>query len=109
VEKENCGSVGFAPTAGRGRRDDKGRVALTSAAVTGDGQSCKCSAIFVTLGGPKAHDSSGVYGQAMASSKRETNSKIVEMVLKPVQAGAGNRGFSCWRLSERPSNLRLLI
>jgi integrase len=26
-----------------------------------------------------------VYGQAMASSKREANSKVVKMVLKPVQ------------------------
>jgi integrase len=29
-----------------------------------------------------------VYGQAMSSSKREANSKIVEMVLKPVAASA---------------------
>jgi integrase len=29
-----------------------------------------------------------VYGQAMASSKREANSKVVEMVLKPVKASA---------------------
>ena len=29
-----------------------------------------------------------VYGQAMSSSKREANSKIVEMVLKPVRASA---------------------
>jgi integrase len=29
-----------------------------------------------------------VYGQAMASSKREANSKVVKMVLKPVQESA---------------------
>ncbi|MEO6910469.1 MAG: tyrosine-type recombinase/integrase [Edaphobacter sp.] len=29
-----------------------------------------------------------VYGQAMASSKREANSKVVEMVLKPMKASA---------------------
>jgi hypothetical protein len=29
-----------------------------------------------------------VYGRAMASSKREANGKIVEMVLKPVAASA---------------------
>jgi integrase len=29
-----------------------------------------------------------VYGQAMSSSKREANSKIVEMVLKPLKASA---------------------
>jgi len=29
-----------------------------------------------------------VYGQAMSSSKREANSKVVEMVLKPVKASA---------------------
>jgi len=29
-----------------------------------------------------------VYGQAMSSSKREANSKVVEMVLKPVEASA---------------------
>jgi hypothetical protein len=37
----------------------KGRVALTLAAVTWDGQSRRLSAIFISLGGPKAHDSSG--------------------------------------------------
>jgi hypothetical protein len=26
-----------------------------------------------------------IYGQAMSNSKREANSKVVEMVLKPVQ------------------------
>ena len=36
----------------------KGRVALTLAAVTWDGQSRRLSAIFISLGGPKAHDSS---------------------------------------------------
>ena len=29
-----------------------------------------------------------VYGQAMASSKREANGKVVEMVLKPMKASA---------------------
>jgi integrase len=29
-----------------------------------------------------------VYGQAMSSSKREANGKVVEMVLKPVRASA---------------------
>jgi len=29
-----------------------------------------------------------VYGQAMSSSKREANSKVVEMVLKPMAASA---------------------
>ncbi|HKU24654.1 MAG TPA: tyrosine-type recombinase/integrase [Candidatus Sulfotelmatobacter sp.] len=29
-----------------------------------------------------------VYGQAMSSSKREANSKVVEMVLKPLAASA---------------------
>jgi integrase len=29
-----------------------------------------------------------VYGRAMASSKREANGKIVEMVLKPMKASA---------------------
>ena len=29
-----------------------------------------------------------VYGQAMSSSKREANSSVVEMVLKPVRASA---------------------
>jgi integrase len=29
-----------------------------------------------------------IYGQAMSSSKREANGKVVEMVLKPVQASA---------------------
>lgn len=29
-----------------------------------------------------------VYGQAMASSKREANGKVVEMVLKPLKASA---------------------
>ena len=29
-----------------------------------------------------------VYGQAMASSKRETNSEVVEMVFKPMKAGS---------------------
>jgi len=29
-----------------------------------------------------------VYGQAMTSSKREANGKVVEMVLKPVKASA---------------------
>lgn len=29
-----------------------------------------------------------VYGQAMTSSKRQANSKVVEMVLKPIQASA---------------------
>jgi integrase len=29
-----------------------------------------------------------VYGQAMSSSKREANSKVVEMVLKPLKASA---------------------
>jgi integrase len=29
-----------------------------------------------------------VYGQAMSSSKREANGKVVEMVLKPVLASA---------------------
>ncbi|HUY82343.1 MAG TPA: hypothetical protein VMU92_11520 [Acidobacteriaceae bacterium] len=29
-----------------------------------------------------------VYGQAMSSSKREANKKIVEMVLKPMKASA---------------------
>ncbi len=34
-----------------------------------------------------------VYGQAMSSSKREANSKVVEMVLKPVRASAQNHEF----------------
>lgn len=29
-----------------------------------------------------------VYGQAMTTSKREANSKVVEMVLKPMKASA---------------------
>ena len=29
-----------------------------------------------------------VYGQAMASSKREANGKVVEMVLKPMKVSA---------------------
>jgi integrase len=29
-----------------------------------------------------------VYGQAMSNSKREANSKVVEMVLKPMRASA---------------------
>jgi len=29
-----------------------------------------------------------VYGQAMTSSKREANGKVVEIVLKPVKASA---------------------
>jgi integrase len=29
-----------------------------------------------------------IYGQAMSSSKREVNGKVVEMVLKPVAASA---------------------
>ncbi|HZL25399.1 MAG TPA: hypothetical protein VFC39_02585 [Acidobacteriaceae bacterium] len=29
-----------------------------------------------------------VYGQAMSSSKREANGKVVEMVLKPLRASA---------------------
>jgi integrase len=29
-----------------------------------------------------------IYGQAMSSSKREANGKVVEMVLKPVAASA---------------------
>lgn len=29
-----------------------------------------------------------IYGQAMTSSKREANSKVVEMVLKPLKASA---------------------
>ena len=37
----------------------KGRVALTLAVVTWDGQSRRLSAIFISLGGPKAHDASG--------------------------------------------------
>ena len=37
----------------------KGRVVLTSTAVIGDGQSRRLSAIFISLGGPEAHDSSG--------------------------------------------------
>jgi hypothetical protein len=37
----------------------KGRVALTSAAVIGDGQSRRLSAIFIPLGGPRAHGCSG--------------------------------------------------
>jgi hypothetical protein len=39
-------------------------------------------------------DDERVYGQAMALSKREANNKFVEMVLKPVQASAGNHDFS---------------
>ncbi len=34
-----------------------------------------------------------------ASSKREANSKIVDMVLKPVQASAGNHDFSYWEVA----------
>jgi hypothetical protein len=37
----------------------KGRVALTSAAVIQDGQRCRLTAIFISLGGPKARGSSG--------------------------------------------------
>jgi integrase len=37
-----------------------------------------------------------VYGQAMASSKREANGKVVEMVLKPMKASAWNRKFCEW-------------
>jgi len=37
----------------------KGRAALTSAAVTGDGQSGgRLSSFFIPLGGPQAHDNS---------------------------------------------------
>jgi hypothetical protein len=33
-------------------------------------------------------DDENVYGQAMASSKREANGKVVEMVLQPMKASA---------------------
>jgi hypothetical protein len=58
----NCRSLGYA-------RMTKGRVTLTSAAVIGDGQSRRLSAIFISLGAPKAHDHSGLqFFQPLANS-----------------------------------------
>jgi integrase len=37
---------------------------------------------------PSIQTTMNVYGQAMASSKREANGKVVEMVLKPLKASA---------------------
>jgi hypothetical protein len=52
-----------------------------------------------------------VYGQAMSSSKREANSKVVEMAVKPV-AARPERRFCLWgvfgSLSERPDLRKLL-
>ena len=38
-----------------------------------------------------------VYGQAMASSKREANGKVVEMVLKPSKGERLNSTFCYWK------------
>jgi hypothetical protein len=39
-----------------------------------------------------------IYGQAMSSSKREANGKVVEMVLKPVFGERLKRRFSYWEI-----------
>jgi hypothetical protein len=44
-----------APTAGRGRRDDKGKG-------SGSIEWLLTEAFFITLGGPQAHGNSGLFG-----------------------------------------------
>ena len=53
-----------------------------------------------------------VYGQAMSSSKREANSKVVEMVLKPAKASVRKLDSCEWEsvgvnLEQRPSEIKV--
>ena len=48
-----------------------------------------------------------VYGQAMSSSKREANSKVVEMVLKPVRGECLKTGILRMGVSGSESEGRL--